>query len=65
GTPLGSLGREVRVGGGRGRWIARDHDGARLIRGPWNNRSEALIGLLDYYIDHQATKKTQRDGRRT
>ncbi|MFB7837835.1 hypothetical protein ACFC4J_40030, partial [Streptomyces sp. NPDC056056] len=59
GTHLGMLAREVRVGGGRGRWIARDRDGARLIRGPWKNRSEALIGLLGYYIDRQAAKKTR------
>lgn len=57
GTHLGALAREVRVGGGRGRWKARDRHGARLTgRGPWATRDDALVGLLGYYIDRQTVR---------
>ncbi len=58
GTHLGALAREVRVGGSRGRWTARDRYGARLTgRGPWKTRGDALVGLLGYYIDMQAVRR--------
>ncbi|WP_369689996.1 recombinase family protein [Nocardia puris] len=58
GTALGTLSREVRLGGGRGRWIAHERHGTRLTgRGPWKTRQDALVGLLGYYIDRRPTAR--------